>query len=68
MTHKGTELFLILLATLPGAALALSTDRDQPVHIEADRGELDDVKGVTIYEGRVDVKEAVRLSQAGRFS
>lgn len=57
MTHKGTELFLILLATLPGAALALSTDRDQPVHIEADRGELDDVKGVTIYEGRVVVTQ-----------
>ena len=57
MTHKGTELFLILLATLPGAALALSTDRDQPVHIEADRGELDDVTGVTIYEGRVVVTQ-----------
>ena len=57
MTHKGTELLLILLATLPGAALALSTDRDQPVHIEADRGELDDVKGVTIYEGRVVVTQ-----------
>lgn len=57
MTHKGIELFLILLATLPGAALALSTDRDQPVHIEADRGELDDVKGVTIYEGRVVVTQ-----------
>ena len=63
MTHKGTELLLILLATLPGAALALSTDRDQPVHIEADRGELDDVKGVTIYEGRVVVTQgSIRIT------
>lgn len=57
MTPKGTELLLLLLATLPAAALALATDKDQPVHIEADRGELDDVKGVTTYEGRVVVTQ-----------
>jgi lipopolysaccharide export system protein LptA len=57
MTQKGVELLLIVLATLPGAAFALATDKDQPVHIEADRGELDDAKGVTTYEGRVVVTQ-----------
>jgi lipopolysaccharide export system protein LptA len=32
---------------------ALSTDKDQPIEIEADNADLDDEKGVTIYRGSV---------------
>jgi len=34
-------------------ALALSTDRDQPITIEANRAEADDARQVTIYRGNV---------------
>ncbi|MEM7253910.1 MAG: lipopolysaccharide transport periplasmic protein LptA [Pseudomonadota bacterium] len=34
---------------------ALSTDRDQPVNIEADWAEADDLKRTTVYKGRVVV-------------
>ena len=34
---------------------ALSTDKDQPIEIEADRAELDDIKDVTVYYGDVIV-------------
>ena len=33
---------------MSGAAGALSTDKDQPIEIEADSAELDDKKGVTL--------------------
>lgn len=43
-------LWLILPA---GNALALSTDKDQPIVVEADGMEVDDGKGITTYQGNV---------------
>ncbi len=37
---------------VPGAH-ALSTDRDQPINIEADQAEADDIEGITVYRGDV---------------
>lgn len=34
---------------------ALSTDKEQPIEIEADTGELDDIKNISIYRGNVVV-------------
>jgi lipopolysaccharide export system protein LptA len=45
----------LVCALAAGPAAALSTDRTQPVEIEADRAELDDAQGVTRYEGQVIV-------------
>ena len=36
---------------------ALSTDKDQPIEVEADYAELDDQKGITIYKGNVIVTQ-----------
>lgn len=42
---------------------ALSTDSDQPIEIEADAGELDDQKGITIYTGDVVVTQgSIRMT------
>jgi lipopolysaccharide export system protein LptA len=38
---------------LTGGAWALSTDKDQPIEIEADTADLDDEKGIAIYRGNV---------------
>ena len=38
---------------LTGGAWALSTDKDQPIEIEADTADLDDEKGISIYRGNV---------------
>lgn len=53
---------LLLLVTLdlglhPRTVHALSTDKDQPIEIEADSAELDDQKGVTVYKGNVIVTQ-----------
>ena len=39
------------------ALYALSTDKDQPIEVEADYAELDDEKGVTVYKGNVIVTQ-----------
>lgn len=46
--------FLCVYSLIAGA---LSTDKDQPIEVEADYAELDDEKGVTIYEGNVIVTQ-----------
>ena len=45
----GAALFL----ALPGLLLALESDSQQPTYIEADRVEIDDAKGISIYRGNV---------------
>ena len=42
---------------------ALSTDKDQPIEIEADTADLDNKKGVTIYRGNVVlIQGSVRMT------
>jgi len=54
---------LALLAACPAPALALATDREQPIEIEADSAEADDGKRVTIYRGDVVITQGtLRIS------
>lgn len=46
-------LVLALAAAVPCVALALSDDRAQPVQIESDTYDGDDLKGVSVYRGNV---------------
>ncbi len=56
-------LFLLTAVVLPRPVLALSTDKDQPIEIEADAAELDDKKGVTVYTGNVVVTQgSIRMT------
>jgi len=48
---------LVTLTLITAPVLALPGDRDQPIHIEADRAERDGIQGVTRYEGSVDLRQ-----------
>ena len=50
-------LLAIILAAMMNCALALSTDKEQDIEIEADSAEMDDIKGITIYRGDVVVNQ-----------
>jgi lipopolysaccharide export system protein LptA len=50
---KLLALFIALGSLCPSIASALSTDRDQPVSIEADWAEADDRRGISVYKGKV---------------
>ena len=47
----------VLAAFSPLAALALSSDREPPMYIEADRADIDDKNGVSVYTGNVKVTQ-----------
>lgn len=49
----GTRILCVLLTFTAVLAQALPDDRDQPIHITADKAQRDEKKGVTIYSGNV---------------
>jgi lipopolysaccharide export system protein LptA len=58
MNRRPIELLsglLLLLACT--AAPALDSDRDQPIYIEADRVDIDDVRGISVYRGNVRMSQ-----------
>jgi len=54
-TASAAALLVGLAASLP--AWALSSDRSKPMHIEADNVEIDDRRGVSVYQGNVIVTQ-----------
>lgn len=56
-------LFVLMLVSGWGSAYALSTDKEQPIEVEADAGELDDINNITIYTGDVVVtRGSIRMT------
>lgn len=53
MKNRNYLPFLLACLLLPLQALALSTDKDQAMNIEADRVDIDDEKGVSTFRGNV---------------
>lgn len=52
------EPLLALLLMLAGpVALALESDKEQPIELAADSVDIDESKGVSIYRGDVDVRQ-----------
>ena len=54
-SNRKVEFLSILLAVFGDQCMALSTDSEQPIEIEADFAELDDEEGTTLYVGNVIV-------------
>lgn len=50
-------LLAISLSLASTAALALPSDREQPIRIQADTAELDDKQGVAVYRGNVIITQ-----------
>lgn len=61
------QFVLLLLALLPLSLLALSSDRDQPIHIEADKLQIDDNRNISIYQGNVAMQQGSLKIKAERI-
>ena len=46
-------LLLLLTASVSTTGFALESDKNQPIEVEADSAELDDIRNVSIYTGQV---------------
>jgi lipopolysaccharide export system protein LptA len=61
--NPGKYTLLIAALVFSHSAWPLSTDKDQPIEIEANAAELDDQKGVTVYTGNVVVTQgSIRMT------
>ncbi len=49
------SLLMLLAVIFAASAYGLTTDKDQPIEVEADAAELDDLKNISIYTGDVIV-------------
>ena len=56
-TCKLSVILLSLSAILPAICHGLSTDKDQPIHLEADSVEIDEASGVSTYQGNVIITQ-----------
>ena len=52
-----TSALSLLLYLTPAATYALPDDRDQPIHITADKAVRDEKKGLTVYSGNVKMTQ-----------
>lgn len=57
MPRVPSRFFLAACLLAPVAGLALDADRDQPMHVEADRATMDEGKGIGIYRGDVRIRQ-----------
>ncbi len=58
MLRRAVDLAIMVCCLLGSlAAFPLSTDKDQPIEVEADEAELDDMNDVSIYRGNVIVRQ-----------
>ena len=58
----------LLLAMLPGLASALPNDRDQPIHIAADKAVRDEKQGFTVYSGDVQMNQGSMHIEADKLT
>ena len=57
-------LALVAVALIPAPSLALSTDRDQPIAITADRAEADNKHRIATYNGNVTITQGTLRIQS----
>lgn len=66
--HRRLCTALLLAVGLAPAAFALTSDREQPIHIEADRVEIDDVRHISVYRGNVHYSQGTMRLEAETVS
>ncbi len=69
MNRTAVSCLLALAAglSLPGAALALGNDSNQPIQLEADRAELNEGSGTGVYRGNVVLTQGTIQLRASRL-
>ena len=68
--HKTARLLgaALLLCILPVTGWGLSSDRSQPMNIEADRATLNEKTGNSIYEGNVHVQQGTLVLEGSKMT
>ena len=67
MSSRNLALLLLLILTT-GLVQALPDDRDQPIHISADKALRDEKQGFTIYSGNVEMEQGSMRLEADKLT
>ena len=57
---------LLLCLSLP--AVALDSDREQPIHLESDKASIDELQGVNIFTGNVHLRQGTMNLRGARMT
>lgn len=57
----------VIVLLLSSVAMSLTSDREQPINIEADTLEIDDSRHISIYQGNVDMRQGSLHIRAERI-
>ena len=61
-------LLSFILFFMPVSLMALSSDRDQPINLEADSADIDDIKGISIYTGNVILTQGSMIIKSHKLT
>lgn len=64
--RSAKHLAILLTGMLSLNAVALESDRDQPIYVAADRASIDDNTGITVYTGNVDISQGSMILRGDR--
>jgi lipopolysaccharide export system protein LptA len=64
---RGLSIAFLLPLTICPPAQADRADRNQPVHLEADRVSIDDARQVSTFEGNVQLRQGTSLLRADKI-
>ncbi|MCW8930149.1 MAG: lipopolysaccharide transport periplasmic protein LptA [Gammaproteobacteria bacterium] len=62
------SLLVMSLSFTPLNSMALSSDRDQPINLEADAADIDDLKGISIYTGNVVLTQGSMVIKSNKLT
>ena len=61
-------LLTFILFFIPVSLMALSSDRSQPIDLEADSADIDDLKGISIYTGNVILTQGSMVIKSSKLT
>lgn len=61
-------LLSIFIFLMPIKLMALSSDRNQPIELEADAADIDDLKGISIYTGNVILTQGSMVIKSSKLT
>ena len=64
----GLPCMALLLCLLPATGQALTSDRNEPMKIEADRATLNEKTGNSVYEGNVHVQQGTLVLEGNKMT
>ena len=65
-TKKTLQLLLALSLCISITAHALPEDQDQPIYVSADQASMNEISGIAIYTGNVEIRQGTMTLQGSR--